>query len=205
MTITEAPPWVTRGVSGRSVIGLNGRKQSGKDTAAQALIKRGYQRLAFADPVKQSALALDPYVRAMDGSFHRLTGLHEHLGWELAKEIPDVRRLLQRLGTEVGRDILSDRHSIWTNIAARAAYEHQRVVFTDLRFADEADLVRALGGMVIRIERPGEGAGVDETATHSSEVFDFEADCVIVNDGTIAELHDKVLAATLDFHTGVKP
>lgn len=42
-------------------IGIVGRKRSGKDTAAAALVEKlGYVRHGFADPLKDAALALNP-------------------------------------------------------------------------------------------------------------------------------------------------
>ena len=46
-----------------AILGLVGRKQSGKDTFAQRLVEEhGYTRLAFADPLKAVALAANPIV-----------------------------------------------------------------------------------------------------------------------------------------------
>lgn len=41
-----------------SLVGFVGLKRSGKDTAAQGLITRGWKRMAFADPLKEMSLRL---------------------------------------------------------------------------------------------------------------------------------------------------
>ena len=67
-----------------------------------------------------------------------------------------------------------------------------RVVIDDVRFPNEVEMIQRLGGKVIRIDRPGPAE-----STHASEIeldgFDGW-DGVIVNDGTLGELEEKVKA-----------
>ncbi len=51
-----------------SLIGFAGAARSGKDTAASFLVERGWQRKAFADPVRNMLYALNPDLRAPGGS-----------------------------------------------------------------------------------------------------------------------------------------
>ncbi|UJQ87161.1 deoxynucleoside monophosphate kinase [Arthrobacter phage BaileyBlu] len=148
------------------IIGLTGRKRTGKDTFAARLVEaHGYTRAAFADGVKAAALALDPVVypgEHLDDAM-RLSEIVEELGWETAKDdFPEVRRTLQRLGTDVVRAINPDT---WVDAAFAALDTDGPVVFTDVRFPNEADAIRARGGLIGRIERKG----VDDGDTHASE------------------------------------
>lgn len=170
-------------------VGLAGAAGSGKDTAGRHLVGQGWQRLAFADPVRSMALAADPYVEvpALQGvSFLRLSYVVETLGWDHAKEYPDVRRILARLAEEVlrdhlGRDVLVD---LCMPLAQTPA------VFTDVRFPNEAQAIRDAGGIVIRLVRP-DAAPVEP---HVSELAmgDWQVDAEILNDGTIADLHRRI-------------
>ena len=66
------------------------------------------------------------------------------------------------------------------------------VVFTDVRFPDEAAMIRRRGGALWRIERPGATpvrAHVSETAA-----ADVAADRTVVNDGTLLDLEMRVAA-----------
>jgi dephospho-CoA kinase len=45
-----------------NLVGLTGYARSGKDTAAQVLINDGFNRVAFADPMKNMLYALNPIV-----------------------------------------------------------------------------------------------------------------------------------------------
>ena len=171
------------------IIGLAGAARSGKDTAGAYFVARhGYERRSFADAVRTAALAIDPYV-ATRASTRRLTDLVAAKGWEAAKELPDVRRLLQRVGTELGRDLFGA--DIWVDMATKGLHGGERVVFTDVRFANEAAAVRRLGGIVVLLERPGAGLAGQEGA-HASEVIDFDVDATVANDGDLGDLHDRL-------------
>ena len=63
------------------------------------------------------------------------------------------------------------------------------IVFTDVRFQNEADYIRSIGGTIVRIVRPGQIAQNHESELKQCEVA---ADIEIVNDGTIADLHKKI-------------
>ena len=89
-----------------TIIGLMGAKRSGKDTVADYLVNAyGFVRVAFADPLKELALDLDPFIEEPLG-WARLSELVKPEGsvrdrFEPVKDYPDVRRLLQRLGVAV--------------------------------------------------------------------------------------------------------
>ena len=168
-------------------VGLCGLAGAGKDTAADQLVEHhGFVRIAFAEALKNAAYALDPLV-STDSPGHqthhtcRLATLVDLLGWDNAKRLPDVRRTLQRMGTEVGREQFGA--DFWVERAMTRAIGFDRVVFTDLRFGNEAEAVRALGGSVVFIERPGLQKLSGITA-HVSEDFTFNVDATITNNYT---------------------
>jgi hypothetical protein len=77
--------------------------------------------------------------------------------------------------------------------------ENEALVVTDVRFPNEADAIRQAGGVVVRIERPGVGPHTDPGGwVHESDValdhYDF--DVTVKNDGTIEELHARLLSVT---------
>ncbi|MGW0899254.1 hypothetical protein ACWD0G_20100, partial [Streptomyces goshikiensis] len=107
----QPEPAGTAELGNRSVplVGFAGVARSGKDTAAGALLSAGWQRKAFADKVKEVLYALDP--RIVDEHYAEgLTSLRYEVdgyGWEITKDCyPEVRRYLQRLGTEGVRSVL---------------------------------------------------------------------------------------------------
>lgn len=171
------------------LIGLCGYAGSGKDEAAKALVKLGWQRVAFADAIREMARKIDPLVTMAGG--YRLDALVEEVGWEKAKKNPDVRRLLQNIGTAV-RDVLGPEH--WVETAENAwlddVYDH--AVYTDVRFPNEVHMLRHHGGLIVRIERPGVGPVNGHVSESSIDSISY--DRLIVNDGTPEELHAKILA-----------
>ncbi|MEU7642073.1 hypothetical protein AB0C11_39675 [Streptomyces sp. NPDC039016] len=178
-------------------IALMGRAGSGKDSAAARLVSR-YQfvRVAFADPLRDMALSVNPVVGYEPAGYGplplRLSDVVRREGWDAAKRRPEVRRTLQRLGQAV-RD-QDERH--WLRLALAKIDVADRwnlpVVLTDTRYVNEAEALRSRGFLLVRVDRPGEHGptGEDERRHQSeTELADFPADAVLTNSGTLAELH----------------
>lgn len=172
-------------LTGMKLIGVSGRKRSGKDSFAERLTgAHGFTRVAFADPMRELALALDPLI----SEGWRLSELVDAFGWEGAKENPEVRRTLQRLGTEGGRKVLGE--NIWVDTAMTTARAiGGPVVFTDVRFPNEAEAVKRAGGVVVRIERQD----LPQGDTHPSETAmdDWLFDFIVHNDDSLEYLHSE--------------
>lgn len=175
------------------VIGVNGYARSGKDTIADILVEQcGFKRMAFADKLREAAYVLNPYVIDATGYEHApLAWVIDHHGWNGYKDSvwgEDVRGILQRLGTEVGRNILGQ--NIWVDAILNDLDDDGKYVFTDCRFANEAEAVTELWGHVWRVDRPGVGPAND----HISEIGidDWNFDVRINNAGSIQDLADKV-------------
>ncbi len=170
---------------------------AGKNEAAKALVKAGWIEAAFATKMRQAVLAIDPWIDVrFDGAqFCRLSEVIAKCGWDDAKRTyPEVRRLLQRFGTEAGRDIHGEQ--VWVNLVLDPWWDTDgttNLVVTDCRFPNEAESIRSMGGMVVRITRPGLAP---IPGGHASEagVPDEMVDHTIANDGTISALHAAMLA-----------
>lgn len=160
-------------------IGLIGRARSGKDTAGKWLCdNRGYTRVAFADPLRQAALKLDPEIGG-----YRLSHRVDMYGWETAKDLfPEVRRILQELGSAI-RDLDED---FWLDKALCAVDEvstrtGRPVVITDVRYPNEMTRLRHWGFHLVYIDRPG-----TPQLDHPSErLTEDDADYVLHNDGDL--------------------
>lgn len=170
----------------RSKIGLVGHAGSGKDTVAAHLAHRGFERVAFADPVRSVLLSVNPLI-TREGL--RLRDVVEAQGWDTAKrQLPEVRELLQGLGAGV-RDSLGE--SVWLDHALRRLDTLSGpVVVTDVRYHNEALALRSRGFFLVWVQRPGVGPA----NTHPSETaIPAElADAVLSNSGGIPELYEAV-------------
>jgi hypothetical protein len=182
-------------VSEPMLIGLTGYAGSGKDTFAKSLkLRGGFQRVGFADAVKEMALVLDPLLTVPGANEHDLVYLSNVVmayGWERAKQIDSVRTYLQVLGTDAVRNIVGN--DSWVRAAEAKVIGHLRegrsVVMTDVRFENEAAFIHAYGGKVIKIVRTDVGpvnGHISDTGIDSLPVDD-----VIFNDGTIDDLGEK--------------
>lgn len=177
------------------LIGLSGAAGSGKSTAAQYLHDaHGYQRKRFAQPLKdalrrilQSALMDDHTIERMIEGDLKETPARVLLG-------KTPREAMQTLGTEWGRNCIGG--DFWVNLMRHALDTSKRgslIVIEDVRFDNEAALIRAYGGKIIRMEGRG---GI--TGTHASE-SGVDPDMTCYNGGSIAETHrwfDYVLGFT---------
>lgn len=181
------------------LVGLCGFAQSGKDTAASYLVDRfGWTRVAFADALRDVLFALNPIAKVNFGfgAYDPILRVQEIVGfdgWDKAKTADnDIRNLLQRLGTEAGRQIIDE--NLWVGMGEdKIERAGGPVVVTDCRFPNEIALIRRRKGLLIWVEREGVGA----VNAHASEHSVSKADCdlVLTNNGTIEDLHNSLSQA----------
>lgn len=182
-------------------IAIKGKKYAGKDTVGGLLVNsHTFTRVSFAGPLKRMISVLleecgydeDEIERMVDGD---------------KKEIPvpelggkTTRYLMQTLGTE-WRDMI--HKTLWVDIAKRKISNlndsGEDVVVTDLRFPHEAEALRHPAQddlfdpfFIVEVVRPGSSTGNGEK--HASETLQdaIEADAIIMNTGTIADLSASV-------------
>jgi dephospho-CoA kinase len=169
------------------IVGLSGYAQVGKDTVANHLVEKyGFVKVSFADPIREALYKLDPKIRINELSGASLSNAVDHMGWEEVKRLSsDARELLQRLGTEVGREMFGD--DFWVNQGLLRAREHKNVVFADTRYRNEANAIVKSGGQIWRINKPGS----KPVNNHPSEVDldEYVPDWIIPNYMGIKELH----------------
>lgn len=187
------------------LIGLSGLKGSGKNTVADYLTKQySFTQLSFADPVREMALTINPWVVHQGGyGTIPLTELINDAGWDWAKNnVPEVRRLLQRIGTEAGRNILGE--NVWVdNLANRVpdiAKPESRYVITDCRFPNEATFIDSQGGSIIWVDRPGLVS--DGHISESVEMRKWR-NWLVINDASFEQLYDQVFQIMIS--EGVEP
>lgn len=182
------------------LIGLMGGKGSGKTTAASYLIDRlGFTERSFADPLKKACKELF------------LLSDEQIYGTQEQKETPDdrwfgctPRKMLQYVGTDLLRDYLDNimpglHKNVFTHHFRLWYHDlmvknpHACVVISDVRFQNEADFIKELGGYLIKIDRPG----IASNDTHPSEVelrSIKSYDIVLINNKTIEEFYCQIMS-----------
>jgi dephospho-CoA kinase len=163
------------------IVGIAGRAGTGKDTVAGYLQRQyHYHLFRFADPLKQA--------------LQTMFGIAPEV-WEdrAAKEaaLPwlgvSPRYLAQTLGTDWGRRMIAD--DLWIRVMERRIERHRdhRIIIPDVRFDNEAALIKRHGGVVVKLFRDS----APDVLLHASEagVSDLLCDDFIANNGTIDGLY----------------
>lgn len=172
------------------LIGLTGKAGTGKDTVGNYIRDTyGFQTLSFAGPLKKGVSAL--FDIPMETLFSRTE-----------KEQTDPRynrsprELLQWLGTDVLRDQVDKdffvKHMGW-RLDRILLEEGGQVVVTDVRFDNEAEVVRAYGGQVWRVDaslRLPQSCLIGQAQNHETEkgISSFYVDKVLDNNGDLTAL-----------------
>lgn len=153
------------------VIGIHGRKRSGKGTIADYLVGNNhYSVIKFADPLKDMLKILLQYWNFDHETINRC------LEGDL-KEVPlkelggkTSRYAMQTLGTE-WRELIDS--GLWVNIAVhrieKALREGKQIVVDDLRFPHEAQALRDIVGCELWMVSNCRIEDTSSKDTHTSE------------------------------------
>ena len=190
------------------IIGISGFKQSGKDTVARML-----QYLSLSDY---------SYVRTNQLTFDKsLDYLDTESKWEIvrfADKVKDLvctlidcgrgdlerenfkntpalyqytpRQLLQLIGTDFGRNIIAK--NIWIDLTLKSYNSNKHWIIPDVRFKNELEVIKNLGGINIRVIRD-----IDSNDRHESErdlddscqLFDYTIDNTSDKDTLLCRVH----------------
>lgn len=189
------------------IIGVTGFRRSGKNSVTRILAERfGFKQYAFADALRAMCAAVDPFIilrgspaailerlGATRDDYRTYNVLVDQLGYELAKDVPDFRRFLQRLGTEGIRGTFGP--NAWVDALARKVTidNEDRVTISDVRFRSEADWIHSRGGIIWRVVRPGVGG--DDAHASEVEIPHLPTDRVLQNDKALPDLERAIVEA----------
>ena len=173
------------------IIGLTGKKGCGKDTTAQ-IIKKNFEQQgyrvalrAFADPLKKICQEL--FLLTDDQLYDQTKKEEKDTRWSMTP-----RKMFQWFGTDCVRKRLGG--DFWIR---HLAYWHEQnwhtfdvCIITDIRFQNELDFVKEMGGTVIKINRSTHFAD-----NHESEIgIDYitGTNYTVENNGSLDELEEKI-------------
>lgn len=182
------------------IIGVVGKKRSGKDTIGDYLVKKyGFIRMGLADPIKEAC--------------KHIFLMEDDQLWGGKKEVIDERygvtprEILQVMGTELFQyDIYNHLPKLMEKVPPRTLWINRfvlmykatkekinnepDVVISDVRFKHEAKRIYKMGGKLIKVVRPG--LKNDDTHASEQELDKIHNVFIIHNDKTIADLLKKV-------------
>jgi hypothetical protein len=138
------------------IIGIVGFAGSGKSTVAKALVNNyGFSERTFAGPLKDACAAIFGWPRhLLEGDTQESREFREkqddfwtqQLGYTVTP-----RHILQVVGTEVFRLTLDP--NIWINSLRKSIQEPAKnYVITDVRFTNELDFIRSMGGFIVEVD-----------------------------------------------------
>lgn len=184
------------------LIALCGAAGAGKDTVADMLPAR---KLAFADTLYREVAAawgVEQYVLRCRETKELSTELlavdlcgDRRFREDFAKHWQDLPRSPRQILQWWGDYRRAQDRKYFVDATTLAIVDClDDVVITDVRFPNEAAMVRQLGGQIWQIKRPGYEAGGTGHAS-DTDGSEFEPDLVVTNGGSLEDLRATVLAA----------
>jgi hypothetical protein len=183
------------------LIGISGRKSSGKSTASQLLCNKGFKRASFAAGLKEhlgklynwteddlltqngkEELLKDPIMWNKQSCYELSKLIDMNLDFENDVIFNKRREALQYIGT----DVLRKQYPNFHIDEFKKRFSHGDFVCDDLRFVNELDIIKELNGISCHIVRPYYW----DYSNHTSEIsltrknFDY----IFINDGSLHKL-----------------
>lgn len=152
------------------LLGLTGKKGSGKDTFADYIVKKyGFIKLAFSDQLRN---ILKKTFNWTDEHFNRENKEKVCKKWDITP-----REAMQLMGTEVLRELFNNKinttidnikytyhikciHNIVMNLKGK------NIIISDVRFQDEINYIKSMDGLIISIDK---NINYNKFSNHKSE------------------------------------
>ena len=196
------------------IIGICGLIGSGKGTVADVLVDQGFTKVSFADKLKDGVSTIFGWDRAMlEGDTDESRQWREQRDdfWSAETEMEVTPRLvLQLFGTDCLRNGFHD--GVWVSLLKKHMLDNPgNYVIPDVRFRNEQNMIRELGGEIWRVQR-GDipewyGCAMLDNTTGSDLMEEYDVhpseykwidmnnkfDVTLYNEGTIEDLGQQVL------------
>lgn len=199
------------------IVGLVGFIGSGKGSVADISVnKHGYIKESFANSVKDAVSSVFGWERNLlegDTPESRVWRETDDAWWSEHLKRPFSPRLaLQLMGTESGRNVF--HRDVWVLSLLKRVHPQKNYVIADVRFPNEIDMIKKMGGKVYRVKRGPEpewfnfAEGLNMTTSFDGSIQKMKNypdvhysewawvgkffDSVIENEGTLKDLELKV-------------
>lgn len=175
------------------LIGITGKKRSGKDTIAEYLIKEhGFVDYKFASPIKN--LCKDIFLwddEWVNGAYKETVDsrwgispreAQQVVGTELFRE--HLPKTLKGFADTIGAGVWCARFQYWYESLPNDV----NVIVSDMRFLNEAEIIKNIGGTLWRVER--DGLVSNDTHPSEMEMESIQVDFKILNNHTLEALDE---------------
>lgn len=206
------------------ILGLTGHAKSGKDTGAYDLIEFlrsdgiNAKKIAFADPIRKIGTIFGFTSQQMSDQNLKETFCNPNF------PLVTPRKFMQLVGSEMFRNNLDK--DCWVKVTSTTLnreieeakgfldrfanlypddgkiYPNSVILISDVRFPNEVEMIRLLGGKIVKISRPSLTTGGAGWMKHESEKYidQIDADISLVNDDPSASAWGKHFTAEIISH-----
>lgn len=179
------------------LIGLLGKARSGKDTSADYLIKHHkYTKTSFANPLKNACTAVFGFTdEQLYGDLKETVDKRWGISPRQAMQFVGTdlfRKQFGQIAPHIGEDVWI--RSFMINYNNNNNIHNNNTIIADVRFQNEIDAVKELGGIVIKITRDD----AEKMTKHGDHESEFNQDSLtgydleIKNNGTLDDLYKQL-------------
>ncbi len=163
------------------LIGFHGYAKSGKDTAASAEYFNDFDKFAFAKPLKDAVSILYLFTD------NQLYVNKEEIDTRYNKS---PRQVLQEFGSYLRSQDTDFFCNLMKYKIQESIKKQKNIIITDVRYENEAKLIKQMGGIIIHINRDIK----EKVREHESEKIlpNNLIDYTIENNSTIEDLHNNI-------------
>jgi|ERR1044071_3931895 hypothetical protein len=177
------------------LIGLVGKKRAGKDTACEfmstLLHPKITRRVGFADELKKEICVAINGVNSLYGTPMKQPMTPNFI--DCNKD--NFRLILQGWGTDFRRNMCNDNY--WIDKTLKTLVDMKATVdcaiIPDVRFRNEAKMIKTVGGHLIRIFRPNMSSKIIDSHASETELDSIDTDWIVNNDSSFEVLREKLL------------
>jgi hypothetical protein len=182
------------------VIGLGHRRQSGKDTAAKAL----QQYLNVNKNLKVKIESMATKLKEVATYLFSYAGMKAPRFYDQNRKLRSENLSIGKSPREIWISIGMAMRDIDPNVWVENVFHHNHncdvLIIPDIRFHNEAEAVKK-NGVLIKVTRPGVTQYDDVADSCLADYSDWDEE--IVNDSTIKELSNKIIAIWEKHYPGV--
>lgn len=170
----------------RKIIGITGNANSGKDTLADYVIQTknsSFVKYAFAKPIKD--IMIENLGFTYQQCYDQILKQSKDEFWNMTP-----REVMLLIGTKMFRE--NWRYDFWVKLMQKKIIDNinQNIIISDVRFPNEAKLIKKYGGIIILVNRNDNPIKVEHVSEKGlpNELIDYTID----NNSTIESYYNKI-------------